>query len=528
MKNNMYHQVLMFIAINCVITFATINAKKPMVPATIAAKKLYDTIKQPHQFLLGASTSTHQCSNQCNRMKNIIGKHICDWSAFVDQHSLDSTENFQQYPANIMEYGTHYIDQLKDILGINALRISIEWSLVQPKGPETYCSAILDQYAMLFTHMIKRGITPIICFHHYTSPCWFAELNGFEEDHNIPFFTTYCSLVYSYLMNAVLNDQEAFEMLTNELDKNNRPPLWATFNSPEGVAFKGYKTNEAPPSNPKKNGLTWVAQVLKNMLEAHVSAYIALKEIHHAQPTAIAKMPEPRIGFLKNITQLDIAYHNIVHRLCSPLTKICCLIGQDLQSDCIYRFFTTGKFNLFLPFITTSHNNPNAPYALDWIGVNYYSNQLLLFSSNITEASTSENGTDNSNYRIYAHGIYRAIKEIHQKLIIPLAATRNTTPMPVYITENGIATTNEEKRTRFYAEYIAQLTKAIKNGYPVQGYLTWTAFDNYEWPKPQEKLPIKRTYGLCNISPDGTTLTIKPGACYYRDIISYFMYLNKK
>ena len=49
------------------------------------------------------------------------------------------------------------------------------------------------------------------------------------------------------------------------------------------------------------------------------------------------------------------------------------------------------------------------------------------------------------------------------------------------ITENGIATVDEDERTRFLLDHLASLGAAMQSGAPVIGYLYWSLIDNYEW-----------------------------------------------
>jgi beta-glucosidase len=129
------------------------------------------------------------------------------------------------------------------------------------------------------------------------------------------------------------------------------------------------------------------------------------------------------------------------------------------------------------------------------------------------------NRTNNSRYNIYPHGLFRAIAELTDKLANPLN-------IPIYVTENGVATQDSAKRNRFYKEYLHELLRAIQHGFPVCGYLTWTAFDNYEWPKTQNSDAAQsdnRQYGLTTVSADGKTLTLKEGAHYFRNLATNFV-----
>lgn len=519
-----------------------IRARKkiaPTIPYT-SAQDLAQNLKSAlgpnkDRFLFGASTSEHQCSKQCTPV-------ICDWARFARRNNLVEPHD-PKYPCDFWNNYETYIKQLKEKLQINSMRFSIEWPLVQPNGPNLYDQKTLDHYASVFIYMIEHDITPIVCFHHYTSPCWFADLNGFEHRSNSQYFANYCAHTYERIMTAVINkisNDQNFATCWNIMHTQTKDPLWATFNSAEGVAFKGYWTMEAPPAIAEKRALSLVNKVLKNMLEGHVRAYQQINEKYTqlastiTQTKSIPNIAKPKIGFLKNIVQLDGAKTKAIHRICSTLTHAARTVGNNLQNECIYNFFTTGTFdatNMSTIFNTTGvikpYTNKNAPYALDWIGLNYYSNQIMHLGKKIEETEPNLQ-TDNANYRIYPYGLYRAIHEINERIAQPVGMLKNNdqSPIPIYVTENGIATTDHEKRNRFYREYLTMLTHAVQEGLPVYGYLTWTAFDNYEWPKTahsHNNQSDNRIYGLTSVSPDGITLTVKDGATYYQDLIYDFM-----
>ena len=53
--------------------------------------------------------------------------------------------------------------------------------------------------------------------------------------------------------------------------------------------------------------------------------------------------------------------------------------------------------------------------------------------------------------------------------------------VPLMVTENGIATSDEPQRTRFVQDHVEALMQAVHGGIAVLGYLYWTLMDNYEW-----------------------------------------------
>ncbi len=476
------------------------------IPTTLPAPaQIADSMASqidPDMFLRGASTSEHQCSTRCTA-------EVCSWSRFAKEHNLPQPTD-ERYMMDLWTHYRSYIDYAKDELHLNALRFSIEWALVQPDGPMSWDQEVLDHYADMFVYAIKKGITPLVCFHHYTDPCWFIDAGGFVEDQNLDYFVSFCSRMYQELMNAVQNDADALNALHA---MNPRTPLWATYNSPEGYVFRGYHQKQGPPADPKQSGLRMVVQVLHQMLEAHVRVYYALKKEHKNMQLGNQGIAQPKIGLLKNIHQLDPAQTQWLHYFAKPVTKQICAVADAIQNKTFYNFFTKGIFKVSVPFVVKEkYENPAAIGALDFIGLNYYSNRHMYLAQKVT-STDSEQLTDNPNYCSYPQGIYRAIVELSEKLVIPFEKKLKK-ELRLYVSENGVATQDDEKRYRFYHEYLYAMNRAVQDGYKIYGYLPWTLASNYEWPALKNN--THREYGLCSIDPDDASkLIAKKGSRSY-------------
>jgi beta-glucosidase len=53
--------------------------------------------------------------------------------------------------------------------------------------------------------------------------------------------------------------------------------------------------------------------------------------------------------------------------------------------------------------------------------------------------------------------------------------------LPVYVTENGIGTDDDEQRHRYLETSLTRLSECIDEGLDVRGYFCWSALDNFEW-----------------------------------------------
>ncbi|WP_045741950.1 glycoside hydrolase family 1 protein [Actinoplanes rectilineatus] len=60
-------------------------------------------------------------------------------------------------------------------------------------------------------------------------------------------------------------------------------------------------------------------------------------------------------------------------------------------------------------------------------------------------------------------------------------AWKVTGGVPVMVTENGIATADDDRRIDYTRDALTGLHEAIADGVEVHGYYHWSALDNYEW-----------------------------------------------
>ena len=78
--------------------------------------------------------------------------------------------------------------------------------------------------------------------------------------------------------------------------------------------------------------------------------------------------------------------------------------------------------------------------------------------------------------------------------------------VPMLVTENGIATADDERRIAYTAEALEGLRAAMDDGADVRGYLHWSLLDNYEWGS------FRPTFGLVGWDPETFDRHPKPSA----------------
>ena len=84
---------------------------------------------------------------------------------------------------------------------------------------------------------------------------------------------------------------------------------------------------------------------------------------------------------------------------------------------------------------------------------------------------------------------------------------------PIYITENGLADTQDKLRGDFIRDHLLWIHKAIGYGIDVKGYLHWSLMDNFEWAEGYGP-----RFGLVEINYKTLERKIRPSAFYYAEI----------
>ena len=84
---------------------------------------------------------------------------------------------------------------------------------------------------------------------------------------------------------------------------------------------------------------------------------------------------------------------------------------------------------------------------------------------------------------------------------------------PIYITENGIADTKDEKRGKFIKEHLKWAHKAISEGVDVRGYFYWSLLDNFEWAEG-----FKQKFGLVEVNFNTFERKARPSSIFYAQI----------
>lgn len=105
----------------------------------------------------------------------------------------------------------------------------------------------------------------------------------------------------------------------------------------------------------------------------------------------------------------------------------------------------------------------------DFVGVQSYTSQMVTAEGVVPHPEHPDNTLMGWAYRPDALGI-------------ALRHTRDVVgDVPIVVTENGIATSDDARRIAYTSEALRHMHDAIADGVDVRGYLHWSLLDNFEW-----------------------------------------------
>jgi beta-glucosidase len=209
-----------------------------------------------------------------------------------------------------------------------------------------------------------------------------------------------------------------------------RIDLVGTINEPQMVALHGYLEGYHPPG--ATNAVLW-KRVGRVLLEAHHRAVAVTRETCDAPP-----------GLLVQLPVLAPARDDAV------TTELC-------------RQLTAEIVDLYLDDLRPGSGG-------DWLGVQYYrKNWVDPASPTLFAPPPDGSALTQMGWAVHPDGL-RAV--LHR-------AAR--TGLPLYVTENGIATQDDDERIDYLEAHLAAVLAARREGVDVRGYLHWSAFDNFEW-----------------------------------------------
>ncbi len=467
----------------------------------------------PEGFLWGVSEAGFQFE-----MGDPLGKNLdpnTDWFKWVhDPVNVRNKIVSGDLPENGVDYWELYESdhELAKRLGMNAYRLGVEWSRIFPKNTfevrvdvETKHGRIarididdraleklenlasvdaLNRYEKIIDNLSEKGFKVIVCLNHFTLPIWVHDPiavrdsgfrkgpRGWYDQETIVEFSKYAAFLAWRL--------------------GGRVDMWATFNEPNIVAETGYfmAGSGFPPSvrTNALNALKNFKRVLVNMIVAHARAFEVVKKFDGQRADPDSPLPAS-IGIIQHVI---------------PVMPLDPSREEDSHAS---RFLRHVHNNLFIQAVSSGWVDTNLNMVregeefekhlegkLDWLGVNYYTRMVVkgrksllarLFmgiqgipeimegyglTCKAKDVSLDGRPTSDFGWELYPEGLAETLLEMSKY------------GRPMYITENGVADSEDTLRPRYIVEHLRVLEEIVsKKSLDLRGYFHWALTDNYEW-----------------------------------------------
>jgi beta-glucosidase len=398
------------------------------------------TMRFPDGFVWGAATSSFQIEGA----PDTDGKSPSIWDTFCRQEGsiLDGSdgnracEHYHRYRADVA---------LMAQLGLGAYRFSISWPRVVPGGTGPVNAAGLDFYDRLVDELVEAGITPMPTLYHWDLPQVLQDQGGWVERQTALAFADYAEAVVARL--------------------GDRVGTWTTLNEPFVSANHGHVTGEhAPGHTSMDEGLA----ASHHLLLAHGLAGERIR----------AAAPDARLAIVINFTPLEPATDSEADR-----------VEAHHRNNLENRWYADVIAGLGYPADTVEHHHwamtevrPGdlelIAQPIDLLGINYYTRGFV--SADDSYQLPPGRPRNTMGWEIHPETLGALLRDLHRRYRFPsLLITENGAPMPDDVRRDGRIL--DLDRIAYLRDHITEVHGAIDDGCPVEGYLVWSLFDNFEW-----------------------------------------------
>ena len=391
----------------------------------------------PKNFLIGAATAAHQVEGNNKNSDFWAMEHM--QTTTYEEPSLDAVDHYKCYKEDI---------ELMARAGLNAYRFSIEWARVEPeKG--AYNKEEIEHYRKVLECCHENKVTPIVTMHHFSSPRWLITQGGWENESVIEDFAKYCTYVVQQLgnlMEYVCTINEAnmgiqLAALIRDIMKQMNADIQV------GINF------EMPQDELRKKQAQENLEVFGT---ERPQTFLSMRS--EEGDRIIMRAHEAARDSMKKVGQhLKIGVTLSLHDF----------QAKDGGEEKAQKEWDE-EFAHYLPYIKKD----------DFFGLQNYTRKIVTVEGALPVPEGAKR--TQMDYENYPKALGNVIRKVASELAIP-----------IMITENGIATSDDDERITFIQEALEGVHKCMDEGIEVIGYLHWSLLDNFEWQKGYSK-----TFGL--------------------------------
>jgi beta-glucosidase len=416
-------------------------------------------LRFPNGFLFGAATAAHQVEGGC------LNNHWSQW-----EHEPGHVRDGSTADLACDHYRRFHEDfALAASLGQNAQRISIEWARIEPEEGR-FDAREVDHYRAVLDSIRDNGMEPMPTLHHFTHPSWVAADGGWENPRIVDRLARWAEFA-----------SRSF---------GDRVGTWWTINEPMVAPALCYLMGVHPPC---VRDIARALPVARHVLLAHGAMYGAIHGATSHRPKVGPVLQMPWIDAYDPSSEADRA--------------------AAAQQDFLFNeYYLEGlRRGVVAPPVGAGEEIPGLAGSCDVIGLNYYARMLvsaqsaaeLVHPAGGAEAAArgghGDGATAAEGMRLRRPGEPDQFEDQMGWEVWPRGLREQLLRLrpfgvPLYVTENGMATRDDRARSRHLLAHLAEVHAAIGAGADVRGFFYWTLMDNFEWAEG-----YTRSFGLIEI-----------------------------
>lgn len=180
------------------------------------------------------------------------GGRVCsDWSRWASRGQVPEIGRANEYWADFKKY--HEIVQS---IGCNALRITVEWSRIEPREGE-FDEDVIEGYRRILQDIKKRNMRTVVGLWHWSVPTWFEDRYGIHKKQSIKKFENFAQRV-----------RDEFGEFIDQV---------VVINEPNVFVLTSYVVGERPPFF-RDHVKSFFAK--RNLVKMHESVYLMWRKKH--------------------------------------------------------------------------------------------------------------------------------------------------------------------------------------------------------------------------------------------------------
>ena len=346
------------------------------------------------------------------------------------------------------------ISMLAD-LGFNTYRFSLEWARIEPEEG-FFSNAELEHYRRMLATCREHNLTTLLTYSHFTMPRWFAYKGGWQNPEAPDLYAHFCEKATRHLGDLVgyastFNEPDVPQLL-NWINPAGAPG--SILEMMQGGLIRARKQLNAPEFG--SFFLGDARKIRDGLLAAHHKGKAAMKSVRGNMP----------VGF-----------------------NLAMSADQPAPED---SHLAEKRADVYGPWLEVAKQ-------CDYLGVQVYSRSIV-GKKDLPPPKGAE--LTQIGWEFYPESVEQAVRYASKE-----------SGVPIMVTENGVATTDDSRRVEYLRRALVGLKHAIDDGVDVRGYVVWSLLDNFEWMSGFEP-----KFGVVAVDRATQRRTIKPSAAMLGNI----------